>query len=555
MKIFIILALVHQSLQTALVELDTGADTSKIKPCKGKDVKSCTVAKVNLAAFTDGELSVPECGNMVIKNQIQDGYSRNGAPDVAQSVAYENEAGCEAVFSYRRGKVFGNIDVGDGKDFVLEPCGAFPGCHVWKEEDTSKFVDGEGEVVPVGTRNMVSNRINDEYRQQGIDDSTTIVTFSIKFYYTREFADATDDIELYMDQVTAETNQGYINSLIPVRMKIHCIEAAEMNDIMDSSVLTTFRNLKSSVEELRGGADAAALISLDFNYCGIGYMDSWRYGWTLTAQQKACALGYYTMGHELGHNFGCAHDREHSSSGAYDYGFGQYIGDGPYRTCMAYSKSGYNRKANIFSSPVATLQGIITGSATEDNARVFRENRFAMAAVGDESGTCDWNFSSTAAPTTGAPTTAPPTTAPTTAPTSVPTSAPTTMPTTFAPNSTVTSFPPTNGPNSTITTFPTTVYPTTDYPTTTNGPTAGGCVVKQVIYLGQRVGKVTKTNSADACAKKCEGNKNCKAWTWFPNNKKIKKRQRRKCFLRKTIKKTKKTKLPGVVAAKVPCPN
>ena len=36
---------------------------------------------------------------------------------------------------------------------------------------------------------------------QGINDNTTIVTFSIKFYYTKEFAESTDDIELYMDQV------------------------------------------------------------------------------------------------------------------------------------------------------------------------------------------------------------------------------------------------------------------------------------------------------------------------------------------------------------------
>ena len=36
---------------------------------------------------------------------------------------------------------------------------------------------------------------------QGINDNTTIVTFSIKFYYTKEFAETTDDIELYMDQV------------------------------------------------------------------------------------------------------------------------------------------------------------------------------------------------------------------------------------------------------------------------------------------------------------------------------------------------------------------
>merc|ERR1711862_1088239 len=53
---------------------------------------------------------------------------------------------------------------------------------------------------------------------------------------------------------------------------------------------------------------------------------------------------------------------------------------------------------------------IITGTATEDNARVIRENRFGMAAIGDEQGACDWNFSSTEKPpatTTEIPTTTP----------------------------------------------------------------------------------------------------------------------------------------------------
>ena len=39
------------------------------------------------------------------------------------------------------------------------------------------------------------------------------------------------------------------------------------------------------------------------------------------------------------------------------------------------------------------MQGHATGSGLEDNARVIRENRFGMAALGDESGTCDWSFS------------------------------------------------------------------------------------------------------------------------------------------------------------------
>ena len=51
-------------------------------------------------------------------------------------------------------------------------------------------------------RLLESNRNADALRQQGIDDSETIVTFSIKYYYTRQFAAVTDDIELYMDQVS-----------------------------------------------------------------------------------------------------------------------------------------------------------------------------------------------------------------------------------------------------------------------------------------------------------------------------------------------------------------
>ena len=50
-------------------------------------------------------------------------------------------------------------------------------------------------------RALPSMRNSNELRQQGIDDNTTIVTFSIKFYYTKEFAEVTDDVELYMDQV------------------------------------------------------------------------------------------------------------------------------------------------------------------------------------------------------------------------------------------------------------------------------------------------------------------------------------------------------------------
>jgi hypothetical protein len=50
----------------------------------------------------------------------------------------------------------------------------------------------------------------------------------------------------------AETNQGYINSNIPLRVALACIEAADLDDETDSRVvLNSFTKYKSSVAELR----------------------------------------------------------------------------------------------------------------------------------------------------------------------------------------------------------------------------------------------------------------------------------------------------------------
>jgi hypothetical protein len=45
--------------------------------------------------------------------------------------------------------------------------------------------------------------------KQGALDNTTMVNYSIKFYYTPEFAKVTPDIPGFIAQIIAETNQGY----------------------------------------------------------------------------------------------------------------------------------------------------------------------------------------------------------------------------------------------------------------------------------------------------------------------------------------------------------
>ena len=52
--------------------------------------------------------------------------------------------------------------------------------------------------------------------------------------------------------------------------------------------------------------------------------------------ERGCATGYYSFGHELGHNMGLNHAREDSvGTGAYSYSYG-YKWTG-YRTVMAYA--------------------------------------------------------------------------------------------------------------------------------------------------------------------------------------------------------------------------
>ena len=361
---------------------------SNYNPCKGDDVLSCVLADVDLSAFDDEILILPGGVEVTKENGIQEPLSRSEVAGQTKSVAYSGQ-GSEALFTIGRGRVMGNVEYEDGSNFVLEPCKNFEGCHVWKKEDTAQMFEEEAVEVESNEWSLISSQAKKDFIQKGKDDDKTVVDYTIKFYYTREFAEATDDIEIYFDKVLSETNQGYINTKIPVRIRMFCIEATTLRDEKKiSTQLNKFANYKGSAEALRGSADAAALLVMKTSHCGGGFIDSWDDGNTLTVQKKRCAIGYFTMGHELAHNFGGKHDRKHSSHNShYSFGHGGYIKP-RYRTIMAYPKKGYKR-VNYYTSPDVFYKGVVTGSDTEDNARVIKENRFGFAGVGDESGTCE----------------------------------------------------------------------------------------------------------------------------------------------------------------------
>merc|ERR1712179_847163 len=129
---------------------------------------------------------------------------------------------------------------------------------------------------------------------------------------------ATPDFDGFSDLAVAETNQGYANSNIDVSVYKLCTEQATIGETYNAGdMYNNFYYMKGSTSALRGNADAANLMITEFEACGIGALDATRSGNTVTVTMKSCAVGYYSFGHEIGHNFGCQHDPDTSTN--YDY--------------------------------------------------------------------------------------------------------------------------------------------------------------------------------------------------------------------------------------------
>merc|ERR1719483_810222 len=376
--------------QASLVEIHDTRGSSDVC-CTAKNILSCQEATVNPSALASGEdLDLAGITVSFVSNIEPNGY------------VYKNDVGDEAIITFNEESknMFGSFKTHDGKSFVLEKCSTG---HTWQEYDVPSFKADKAVKLDIP---VSSNTEFEQLRLDGAADNITSASYSVMFYYTPEFIAITSDISGYIDQVLAETNQGYANSGVPFTVTKFCVEAATINDIQDTSeFINAFANMKPSAAALRNTADAAALLAVDFNSCGVAYMSQISSGYTLSVCQKSCALGYFSFGHELGHNMGLTHNPEAASNNYYSYGTGHLIQQGTastgYRTILAYNANGHSQRVNYYSNPdikyppTGTPTGVVDVS---NNAAVLLQNRLAMQSVGDESATCGDN-SGTPSPT------------------------------------------------------------------------------------------------------------------------------------------------------------
>ena len=83
-------------------------------------------------------------------------------------------------------------------------------------------------------------------------------------------------------QVIAETNQGYINSNIPIRAKLHCALESDIADGQGAeTTLVKFKRSQRYLKQVRRSADASILIVNSFSnagVCGVNYFNTIGYG-------------------------------------------------------------------------------------------------------------------------------------------------------------------------------------------------------------------------------------------------------------------------------------
>ena len=346
---------------------------SSEKCCNDKTIKTCFGAKVNIDNLMSGDDVTINDVSLTFRGQVP-----------PHGRVYKNNEGDEAIITYNNdtGNVFGSLKTHKGESFALEKC---ENSHVWIEFDL-EMLESMHQEPKYETLEEDTDR---KFFPSSISDTSTAI-MSILVYYTLEFRDATSDIQGFVNQAIAETNQGYANSQIPLVAEVFCTKEAHVRDSEDGlQQLEDFSRMLGTVRALRNSADIAILLVKDSSYCGVASTihsipSGNNYAWV----HKGCALGYYSFGHEIGHLFGAGHNREvYLQNRAFFYGHGFLIPNG-YRSIMSYHDPNHRRRVNHYSNPDVSYNGNPTGKWTSNNAKVIINNRFAMAASGREESNC-----------------------------------------------------------------------------------------------------------------------------------------------------------------------
>ena len=205
----------------------------------------------------------------------------------------------------------------------------------------------------------------------------------------RQGAGGLSQVRALVDLAVLETNVAYDQSNAPLDVRL--VFAREVNYVESSSFNTDLDRLRRTndgfMDEVHRwrdntGADAVSLFVNTTQFCGIAHLmatPSVNFAdRAFSVVARTCATGNYSFGHELGHNYGSAHDRANwgANPPSNPFAYGYRTPNGTWRTIMAIFQGS---RIQYFSSPDASFMGFPLGiehpdPESADNALSFELN-------------------------------------------------------------------------------------------------------------------------------------------------------------------------------------
>ncbi|MAT43512.1 MAG: hypothetical protein CL609_14340 [Anaerolineaceae bacterium] len=268
------------------------------------------------------------------------------------------------------------------------------GLYVFTEIDQSQFPQEADPIIPeLSFANQTPQALDVAYDSGAYVDVLVVYTAT-----ARSYEGGTTAIQNLINLAVKETNDGYVASGVNQHMRLMHTEEVDYSET-NFDWGTALNNLKyvdnviDNVHDLRDtyGADLVVMIVSNTDYCGIGYLlpvnssTFSQFGFSVVSSN--CATGYYSFGHETGHNMGAHHDREvtEPAEGLFEYSYGYIASNDSFRTIMAYGNfcnSCY--RVNRWSNPDVSYNGLPTGVLytapdSADNRRTLNNSANAVA--------------------------------------------------------------------------------------------------------------------------------------------------------------------------------
>lgn len=283
----------------------------------------------------------------------------------------------------------GNIDTVEGEAYQIRYVADVE--HTFRQIDRGKFPD---EATPLPAV-PPSGPLADTCATDPPSEIDVLVAYTTA---ARTAAGGQSAMEGSVYLAVAETNQSYINSNVTQRLRlVHTVEVAYAESGNFNTDLTRLQNgsdtFMDNVPVLRNthAADVVSLITETGNACGLGYfmatVSNAFENSAYSVAMRSCATGYFSFGHELGHNMSADHDAANSSGGGpYPYNHGWFdttpSAGSPWRTIMAYQTSPASTRVKYWSNPSVNYpvgNDPMGDAATADNHRVLNNTALTVA--------------------------------------------------------------------------------------------------------------------------------------------------------------------------------